>query len=164
MINPFVSQYAEVIHISKNEFKMVAARDIPENTVVEVCPVLPITKRDAILLMKSTPFLRNRIIVDEGVISREAQLFAELGEMDLDRKLDSGQISGEDYSRILRSKVNVNAMLDARSHVLMLGNGLLYRISNAPNLVCEYFPTEGICVFKTVNSVPKGAELTYFSQ
>ena len=164
MINPFVSQYVEVVHLSKNEYKVVAKQDIPENTVIEVCPVLPITKRAAIFLVKSTPSLKNRIIVDDSVISREVQLLAELEELDLDKKLDDGKITGEEYSRILRSHIDPNSILDSKSHGLLLGNGLLYRLSNAPNLTCEYFPKEGICVVKSVYKITKGVELTYFAQ
>lgn len=165
MLNPSVTtQYVEIVNYGKGVFRVVAKTDIPEDTIVEICPVAVITKRDAILLSKAIPMLKHKILVDDTVMDKEIQLFTQLGELELEKKLDEGKISQDEYVKILRSKINMNSLLDSRSHVLILGNGLLYQISETPNLVCEYYSIDKLCVFRTVRSVTRGSELTYFKQ
>jgi hypothetical protein len=164
MIDPFVSQYVEIRNLGHGNFTITAKSHIAENTIVEICPVAVITKRDSILLTKAIPSIRDAIVIDEEILNREYQLFAQLGELELEKRLDAGEISSTDYVRILRSKINMNTLLDSKSHVLLLGNGILYRISDSPNLICEYHSQDKVCIFKTVCAVQTGTELTYFKQ
>ena len=39
MPNPSISKYVRIIETNR-EFKAIAAMDIPENTIIETCPVL----------------------------------------------------------------------------------------------------------------------------
>ena len=81
--------------------------------------------------------------------------------MELERRLNSGQISPSEYTQILSSKVNINTLLDAKTHGIPLGNGLIYAISDFPNMVREYYPSTKLCVFKSVQYIEEGSELTY---
>lgn len=164
MINPFVSEYVEIVNMGNGKFTAIARIDIPIDVVIEVCPVSIITMRDSILLTKAMPWMKNRIFSDDVVIDKEYQVFAQLGELELEKRLDSGEITRGEYVRILKSKINLAALLESKSHVLMLGNGLLYRISETPNLMCEYHSDHKVCVFKSVRIISNGTELTYFKQ
>jgi hypothetical protein len=162
MLNPFVSEYVEVINSGNGKFTIIARTDIPINTVVEICPVSIITMKDAILLGKAMPSIKAKIFSDESVMDKEYQIFAQLGELELEKRLDEGKISREEYVRILRSKVNPSALLELKSHIFMLGNGLLYQVSEMPNLVCAYHSDQKVCVFKSVRYIANGTELTYY--
>ena len=50
-----------------------------------------------------------------------------------------------------------------KTHVLPLGYGLIYSISESPNLVREFDTSSKLCTFRTVQYVQEGAELSYFS-
>lgn len=162
MLNPIITEYVEVKNLGSGNFIILAKTDIPIDTIVEICPVAILTKRNAIILSKMIPSLSDKIIIDESVISREYKLLVELNELELDRRLDRGEITADDYKRILISKMNPSALLESKSHVLILGNGLLYTISESPNLVCEYHAEHKVCIFKTVRHVIRGTELTYY--
>lgn len=140
----------------------IAASDISEGSIIEICPVLPITSRIAISMGKSQPSLEKKLILDLAVIDREYAVFAELGELELERRLDSGQITSAEYRKILSSKVDLNSLLDAKSHMLPLGYGLFYQISDFPNTVREYSSVDKLCTFRAVQYIPAGTELTYF--
>jgi hypothetical protein len=143
------------------EFKAIAAIDIPENTIIEICPVLLSSAKAIISLINSDSKLSSKIIIDEAAVDKEYQVFAELGEMELERRLNLGQISEDEYSQILRSKVNINSLLNAKTHGLPLGNGLIYSISDFPNMVREYHSSSKLCVFRSVQYIVEGSELTY---
>ena len=134
MPNPSISKYVRIIETNR-EFKAIAAMDIPENTIIETCPVLISSAKAIMSLTNSDSKLASKIIIDEAAVDKEYQVFAELGEMELERRLDSGQITPAEYTQILRSKVNINSLLNAKTHGLPLGNGLLYGISDFPNMV-----------------------------
>lgn len=164
MFNPFVSEYVEIVNLGNGKFTIIAKTTIPMNAIVEVCPVAILTLRESIILSKNLPMLKHAIFVDETVMTKEYQVLAQLGELELERRLDAGEITRGEYTRILKSKINPNALLETKSHVLILGNGSLYQISETPNLVCEYHSEHKICVFKSVRIISNGAELTYFKQ
>lgn len=162
MLKPSVSKYVDFIATSPGKFKPIARFQIPENTVIEVCPVIPIPGRIAIALEKSTPNISSKLILDQLVIDREFEVFAKLGELELERRLDSGEINPDEYAEILRSKVNLNSLLNAQTSLIPLGNGLLYEVSESPNLIREYHEKDKVCVFKTIHLIDQGQELTYF--
>ena len=162
MNSPYVSEYIQAVKTA-NSFAMVAAKDIPGNTIIEVCPTLAISGKASIVLSKSNPKLENRFIIDQGVIDKEYEIFTQLGELELEKKLNSGELSGSDYADILRSRVNFNSLLEAKSHILVLGNGLLYEISETPNIIREYYSSTKLCVFKTIQYVSQGQMLTYYN-
>lgn len=162
MLNPLVSEYVAIKNLGKGNFSIYAKLDIPNNEVVEICPVSIITKKEAIILEKVIPSLQSKIFIDESVMEKEYQLMAQLGELELEKRLDRGEISADEFRRILLGKLNPTSLLESRSHVLMLGNGLLYQISEMPNLVCEYHSDHKVCVFKSVRSIIRGTELTYY--
>lgn len=164
MFNPFVSEYVEVVNLGNGKFTVIAKTDVPIDAIVEVCPVMILTLRESIILGKNIAAMKSAIFADESVMSKEYQMFAQLGELELERRLDAGEITRGEYLRILKSKINPNALLESKSHVLILGNGSLYRISETPNLVCEYHTQHKICVFKSVRNISNGTELTYFKQ
>ena len=162
MLKPTVTKYVDTVPNGKGKFKMIARIGIPGNTVIEICPVVSISGRVALLLSKTNPKLSEKIMIDNRVIEREFQVFAQLGELELERRLDAGEISQSEYQSILRSKVNINSILDAQSNLIPLGNGLLYEQSDYPNLVREYDEESRVCIFRTVQEVEQGQELTYF--
>jgi hypothetical protein len=164
MLNPFISDFVQIVNRGKGIFLTLAKTDIPANTIIEICATSILTKREAIILSKTIPGIRDKILIDESIIDKEFQLFAELGELELERRLDSGEISPTEFRKILNSKINMNSLLDSKSHFLILGNGILYRISDNPNLVYEYYPADKVCAFRTVKFVSRGSELTYFKQ
>lgn len=161
MLKPAVTKYVDLVPASNGKFVPVARLDIPENTIVEICPVLSISGRAAIVLSKSNQTIGTKLLIDNGVINREFEVFAKLGELELERRLDSGEISEADYQSILRSKVNINSILDAPSNLIPLGNALLYQVSDTPNLIREYHEKDKVCVFKTISYIEQGQELTY---
>lgn len=162
-MKPFISRLIEVVEGSDTEFKVVAKEPINPQTLIEICPTYPISGRAAVSLIKTDPVLEQRIIIDRIRIDREYRVFAELGEMELERRLNTGQISQEEYNEILGSKVNINSLLDAKTHLLPLGNGLIYRNSEYPNIVREFDNQTKLCFFRTVKYVSAGEELSYFS-
>ena len=162
-MQPFVSRLIEVIPGQETQFKVIAKEAINPQTLIEVSPTYPISGRSAVFLMKADPIFESRIIVDRVKIDREYRVFAELGEMELERRLNSGQISQDEYLNVLRSKVNLNSLLDSKTHLLPLGNGLIYAYSEYPNVVREFDSYEKLCFFRTVKYIQAGEELTYFS-
>lgn len=162
MLNPYTSKYVAVLNLGNGNYSVRAKEDVPIDSVVEVCPVAILSKREAIVLSKAVPWISSKIFIDPLVIDREYQVFAQLGELELERRLDSGEISSEEYSKILRSKINPTALLESKSHVVMLGNGLLYKVSETPNLICEYHADHKVCVFKAIQHISSNSELTYF--
>ena len=157
MRSPYVSSQVKL-----SGSKAVAASNIVEGSIIEICPVLPITSRIAITMSKSQPSIEKKLILDRSVIDREYTVFAELGELELEKRLDSGQITHDEYRRILSSKVDMNSLLDVKSHMLPLGYGLFYQISDFPNCVREYSSVDKLCTFRAVQYIPAGTELTYF--
>jgi hypothetical protein len=143
--------------------RVIAREDIPAQSIVEVCPTMPITGRTAILLTKADPTFEKKILADTEIIQREYKIFRELSEIELNRRLDSGQISQAEYSEILSSKVNLNALLDVKTHAIPLGYGLAYEVSEFPNTVREFDSTSKLCTFRTVQYLQQGTELSYFS-
>lgn len=124
---------------------------------------MQITGRVAILLSKSSKTFEKKIIADSDAIQREYQIIRELKELELNRRLDAGQITQGEYVDILTSKLNIDSLLDAKTHALPLGYGLAYSISEFPNLVREFDTSSKLCTFRTVQYVQEGAELSYFS-
>jgi hypothetical protein len=163
MLKPMISNLIRVVDAGRGEFRVIADDFIPEGTLIEVCPTVHISNRLAIIMAKSISSIESKFIIDQEAVDKEYEVFAELGEMELERRLDAGQISPNEYSQILSSKVNVNALLEAKTHVLPLGYGQLYRISDTPNMVRTYYSNTKLCTFKTVQYIQAGTELTYFN-
>jgi hypothetical protein len=159
----FISRSIKIINGRNGQPTAIAVEPIQAQSIVEICPVMSITGRFAILLAKSNPSIEKKIIADAAAIQKEYQVFRELSEMELTRRLDAGQISQREYAEILSSKVNLDALLDARTHALPLGYGLAYDISEFPNMVREFNSSSKLCTFRTVQYVQEGAELSYFS-
>lgn len=162
-MEPFISKSIHAVNEDFSDLKIVARNQIAPQTVVEICPTYSISGRAAIALGNSNKVLERRIIADTVRIDKEYRIFAELGELELEKRLNSGQISQEDYNDILRSKVNLNSLLDAKTHLIPLGYGLLYGYSEYPNLVREFDVSTKLCIFRTVKYVQEGDELTYYS-
>jgi hypothetical protein len=162
-MEPFISKSIHAVNEDFSDLKIVARNQIAPQTVVEICPTYSISGRAAIALGSSNKVLERRIIADTVRIDKEYRIFAELGELELEKRLNSGQLSQEDYNDILRSKVNLNALLDAKTHLIPLGYGLLYGYSEYPNLVREFDVSTKLCIFRTVKYVQEGDELTYYS-
>lgn len=160
--DPYISKYVSVQNLGNANYRVLSNSIIPNNTIVEICPIAIITKKEAIVLSNAIPWITDRILVNHEIIDKEYQLFAALGELELEKRLDSGQITSKEYQQILQSKIDPKALLESKSHILMLGNGLLYRTSDYPNLICEYHIDSQVCIFKTVKQVPKDVELTYY--
>jgi len=164
MLNPYVSDYVFVKNLGGANYVVLARTDIPMDEIVEICPVSILTKKEAIILGKVVPSFQEKIFTDSAVLKKEYELLAELSELELEKRLDRGEITPDEFRRILMSKMNPTALLESKSHVVMLGNGMLYRTSEIPNLICEYHEDNKVCVFKTVRFVSRGNELTYFKQ
>lgn len=162
-MKPFVIRQVGLVKDGRSDFKVIALEPIPPQTVIEVCATLSIPSKLAILMAKANPIFEKKIILDQEEIDREYKVFAELGEMELNKRLDSGQISQEDYASIIASRVNFNSLLEAKTHVMPLGNGMLYGISEYPNLVRRYDSSSKLCSFRTVQYVQEGEELFYYS-
>jgi hypothetical protein len=163
MFKPFISNLIELVEVKSGEPVVVAKSQIPPTTLVEVCSTIAISGRAAVSLGKSNPLFEKRLILDQAVIDREYEVFTQLGELELERRLASGSISQAEYSQILRSKIDVNSMLEAKSHLIPLGYGMAYRVSDFPNVVREYHPAHKLCSFRAVQYIEAGTELSYFT-
>jgi hypothetical protein len=161
MLNPFISNYVRIIK-TDTLIKAVSTQYIPQNTVIEVCPVFTVTNGDSLLLTKSNPEFGKKLILNQDVIDNEMKVFTQLGEMELIKRLDSGELSNTDYLEILRSKININSLSNLKSHNIPLGYGLIYGISDYPNMTREFNTTTKLCIFKSVIDIPEGQNLTYF--
>ena len=161
MLNPFISNYVRIIK-TDTLIKAVSTQYIPQNTVIEVCPVFTVTNGDSLLLTKSNPEFGKKLILNQDVIDNEMKVFTQLGEMELIKRLDSGELSNTDYLEILRSKININSLSNLKSHNIPLGYGLIYGISDYPNMTREFNTTTKLCIFKSVIDIPEGQTLTYF--
>jgi len=161
MLSPFISNYVRIIKTDIS-VKAVSTQYIPQNTVIEVCPVFTITNKDSILLTNSNPEFGKKLIINQEVIDNEMRVFTQLGEMELIKRLDSGELSNADYLEILRSKININSLSNLKSHNIPLGYGLIYGISDYPNMVREFNIDHKLCIFKSVKDIPEGQNLTYF--
>jgi len=161
MLNPFISSYVRIIKTGTS-VKAVATQYIPQNTIIEICPVFTITNKDSIILTKSNPEFGKKLILNQEVIDNEMKVFTQLGEMELIKRLDSGELSNADYIEILKSKINVNSLSNLKSHNIPLGYGLIYGISDYPNMIREFDTTTKLCIFKSVLDVVEGQTLTYF--
>ena len=161
MLSPVISSYVKIIKIGTS-VKAVATQYIPQNTIIEVCPVFTITNKDSILLTRSNPEFGKKLILNQAVIDNEMQVFTQLGEMELIKRLDSGELSNTDYLAILRSKIDINSLSNLKSHNIPLGYGLIYGISDYPNMSREFNTTTKLCIFKSVLDISEGQTLTYF--
>ncbi len=161
MLKPMISDRVRIVQSGRGEYTAIAADSILAGTVIEVCPVMPIQCRLAMTIGKTLPLFDQQIIVDVDMIDREYRLFAELGELELESRLESGQISPDEYRKILSSKVDLNAILNLKSHNIPLGYGLVYRVSDFPNMIREYHADSKLCLFKAVKYIEPGTELTY---
>ena len=161
MLSPFISNYVRIVK-TDTSIRAVATQYIPQNTIIEVCPVFTITNKDSIALTKSNPEFGKKLILNQEVIDNEMKVFTQLGEMELIKRLDSGELSNADYIEILKSKINVNSLSNLKSHNIPLGYGLIYGISDYPNMIREFDTTNKLCIFKSVLDVIEGQTLTYF--
>ena len=161
MLNPFISSYVRIIK-TDTSIRAVSTQYIPQNTIIEICPVFTITNKDSIALTKSNPEFGKKLILNQEVIDNEMKVFTQLGEMELIKRLDSGELSNADYIEILKSKVNVNSLSNLKSHNIPLGYGLIYGISDYPNMTREFNTTTKLCIFKSVLDIAEGQTLTYF--
>ena len=161
MLSPFISNYVRIVK-TDTSIKAVATQYIPQNTIIEICPVFTITNKDSIILTKSNPEFGKKLILNQEVIDNEMHVFTQLGEMELIKRLDSGELSNNDYLEILRSKIDLNSLINLKSHNIPLGYGLIYGISNYPNMIREFNTTTKLCMFKSVLDITEGQTLTYF--
>jgi hypothetical protein len=161
MLNPFISSYVRIIK-TDTSIRAVATQYIPQNTIIEVCPVFTITNKDSVTLTKSNPEFGKKLILNQEVIDNEMKVFTQLGEMELIKRLDSGELSNADYLEILRSKIDINSLSNLKSHNIPLGYGLIYGISDYPNMSREFNTTTKLCIFKSVLDISEGQTLTYF--
>ena len=161
MLSPFISNYVRIVK-TDTSIKAVATQYIPQNTIIEICPVFTITNKDSIILTKSNPEFGKKLILNQEVIDNEMHVFTQLGEMELIKRLDSGELSNTDYLEILRSKIDLNSLINLKSHNIPLGYGLIYGISNYPNMIREFNTTTKLCMFKSVLDITEGQTLTYF--
>ena len=163
MSEHFISKSIKIVTGRDGQPRAIAIEPILSQSIVEICPVMPITGRLAILLSKSNPLFEKKIIADSAAVQREYQIIRELKELELTRRLDAGQITQSEYVDILSNKLNLDSLLDAKTHALPLGYGLTYGISEFPNLMREFDNSSKLCTFRTVQYVQEGAELSYFS-
>jgi len=163
MLNPH-AEYVFVKNLGVGQFGVFAKKYIPANTIVEVCPVKIITKREAIILEKTVPSIKASILIDPEIINKEAQVFTRLREMRLEERLDRGEITSEQFTKLLMSEMDAESLLDSHSHILVLGNGPLYQISENPNLVLEYHSEDKVVAFKSLRPINQGSLLTYYKQ
>ena len=161
MLSPFISNYVRIIK-TDTSIRAVSTQYIPQNTIIEVCPVFTIKNKDSIILTNSNPEFGKKLILNQAVIDKELNVFTQLGEMELIKRLDSGELSNADYLEILRSKININSLSNLKSHNIPLGYGLIYGISDYPNMIREFNTTTKLCIFKSVINIPEGQTLTYF--
>ena len=152
MLSPVISSYVKIIKIGTS-VKAVATQYIPQNTIIEICPVFTITNKDSILLTRSNPEFGKKLILNQEVIDNEMRVFTQLGEMELIKRLDSGELSNTDYLEILRSKIDMNSLSNLKSHNIPLGYGLIYEISNYPNMIREFNIADKLCIFKLFVSI-----------
>jgi len=164
MHKPYVSDLIEIFEPKPGEPIVIAKFDIAPNTVVEACSTLAIAAKTAILIKKNSPALANRLLIDQTVIENEYKVFSKLGELELERRLDEGSIGQHEYLEIMRSHIKTDVLLDAKSHLIPLGNGLAYRTSDTPNLVREFDSRTKLCSFRAVKYIEEGTELTYFAE
>lgn len=163
-LNPIVTEYVHVRNFGNGSFGVFAKLDIKDRTIVEVCPAIKITKKDAIILEKAAPSLRSSIFIDDSVLNKEAEVLTRLHEMKLEERLDRGEITPDQFTKLLMEKIDSASLLESYSHVLLLGNGPLYEVSDRPNLVLEYHSEDKVGVFRAARFINKGTQLTYFKQ
>jgi hypothetical protein len=161
MLSPFISSYVKIIK-TDTSIRAVATQYIPQDTIIEICPVFTITNKDSITLTKSNPEFGKKLILNQEIIDNEMKVFTQLGEMELIQRLDSGELSNANYIEIIKSKINVNSLSNLKSHNIPLGYGLIYGISDYPNMIREFNTTTKLCIFKSVLDISEGQTLTYF--
>lgn len=161
MLSPFISSYVRIIK-TDTSIRAVATQYIPQDTIIEICPVFTITNKDSIALTKSNPEFGKKLILNQEIIDNEMKVFTQLGEMELIQRLDSGELSNANYIEIIKSKINVNSLSNLKSHNIPLGYGLIYGISDYPNMIREFNTTTKLCIFKSVLDISEGQTLTYF--
>ena len=96
MLNPFISSYVRIIK-TDTSIRAVSTQYIPQNTIIEICPVFTIKNKDSIILTNSNPEFGKKLILNQEVIDNEMKVFTQLGEMELIKRLDSGELSNADY-------------------------------------------------------------------
>ena len=161
MLNPFISNYVRIVK-TDTSIKAVSTQYIPPDTIIEICPVFTITNKDSVTLTRSNPEFGKKLILNQEIIDNEMKVFTQLGEMELIKRLDSGELSNSDYLEILRSKIDLNSLINLKSHNIPLGYGLIYGISDYPNMIREFNTTTKLCIFKSVLDISEGQTLTYF--
>lgn len=161
-INPAISNYVEIKNLGSGRFIAIASESIPKDVIIEICPVQILTKREAIILEKNIPSLRSSIFIDSEVLDKEAKLMLQLADLDLEGRLDRGEITADQFNKLLHKNMDMDSLLNAKSHIFILGNGSLYKISERPNMLFSYHSKDKVCVFTAASYITKGSELTYF--
>jgi len=162
MFNPFIHSAVSIKNLKNGKFIAYANDNINPNTIIEICPTISMTKKDAIMLSKAVPSILPIIIIDNKIISEEAKSFSYINELNLEDRLNSGEIDESTFIKLLFSNVDTDSILSSKSHVLLLGNSLLYEISETPNLVFEYNSMDKVGIFKSISFIQKGTQLTYY--
>jgi len=69
MLSPFISSYVKIIK-TDTSIRAVATQYIPQDTIIEICPVFTITNKDSITLTKSNPEFGKKLILSEIDLSK----------------------------------------------------------------------------------------------
>jgi len=159
MRNPFIHRSIEVRRASHSRFGVFAKELIQRGTLVESCSILPITKKIAISIEKTR--LNDKLFVNPDGAAKERSILQSIQEMELERRLDQGLITLEDFRQILVDNGHLTQVLDIETAGFLLGYGSYYNTSLMPNVKISYNDEDKLYDIIAVKDIQSGLELTY---
>ena len=161
MPSPFIHPALEIKQLSLTKFGVFSKDYIPMGTCVEVCTPLLLPKLVINAFEKSKSNLIEKIMPNPDGIRREREIVESLSDMEIQRRLDEGNLTKEEARRILLGPGNVMALLEIETGCLLSGYGALYNRSSYPNITMNFDSETKLYNVIAVKDIGTGAELTY---
>lgn len=163
MHSPFIHNLLEIKKLSLSKFGVFARDYIPMGTTIETCVLIMLPKITINSLEKVKSPLLDRIFPNPDGLRREKEIIATLSDMEIQRRLDEGQLTPAEAKRILLGPGNVTALLEIETGGLLSGYGSLYNRSSYPNIKMNFDSDNKLYNIITVKDIGTGEELTYLN-
>jgi SET domain-containing protein len=161
MHNPFIHSLLEIKKLGLSKFGVFARDYIPMGTKIETCVLIMLPKITINSLEKIKSPLLERILPNPDGIRREREVIATLSDMEIQRRLDEGNLTPAEAKNILLGPGNITALLEIETGGLLSGFGSLYNRSSYPNITMNFDSESKLYNIITVKDIGTGEELTY---
>lgn len=163
MHNPFIHPSLEVRRISRSKFGVFTKTFIMRGTLLEMCPMLPISKKVETLIRANSATLATKLFPNPDGVKRESDLIASMKEMELEKRLDAGLLTQQDIKEILLDSGSLMAVMEVDTACILQGFGSIYNLSSYPNVAISFDSENKLYEVIAVQDIQAESELTYLS-